>query len=98
MVSRRTRRPRLLAGIAAALVLLVVGIWLGGHPGWMPSSLRSAFVSQGNGQLVDQVLGMLSREYYRPINRGQLTNKGLAAMVASLDDPYSHYYDPTAYR
>jgi carboxyl-terminal processing protease len=98
MVSRRSRRPRVAAAVVAGLVVLVVGIWLGGHPGWMPSSLRSAFVNDGNGQLVNQVLDMLARDYYRPINRARLTNRGVAAMVASLNDPYSHYYDPSAYR
>jgi carboxyl-terminal processing protease len=98
MVSRPSRTPRLAARIALGLVVLVIGIWLGGHPSWIPSSLRSTFVGGGNGQLVNQVLDMLTRDYYRPINRSQLTNKGLAAMVASLDDPYSHYYDPPAYK
>ncbi len=41
---------------------------------------------------------MIQRDYYRPLDRSQLVNKGLAGMVASLDDPYSHYYDPTAYQ
>jgi carboxyl-terminal processing protease len=88
----------LLAGVVAGLVVLVIGIWLGGHPSWMPSSLRSTFVSQGSGRLTSQVLDMLAQDYYRPINRTSLENKGLAAIVASLNDPYSHYYDPTAYK
>jgi len=41
---------------------------------------------------------MLERDYYRPLNRSQLVNKGLAGMVASLNDPYSHYYDPSDYQ
>src|SRR5258708_14712272 len=40
----------------------------------------------------------MTRDYYRPLKRDQLLNKGVSAIVASLDDPYSHYYDPTAYR
>jgi carboxyl-terminal processing protease len=31
------------------------------------------------------------------VDRGTLVNKGLAAAVASLDDPYSHYLSPTDY-
>ncbi len=80
------------------LIILIVGIWLGGHPGWMPSSLRSAFVDQGSGRLTTQVLDMLARDYYRRVDRAALENKGLSAIVASLNDPYSHYYDPTAYK
>jgi carboxyl-terminal processing protease len=98
MVSRPSRSPRLATRVALGLVLLLIGVWLGGHSGWIPSSLRSTFVDGGNGQLVNQTLDMLQRDYYRKIDRGQLTNKGLAAMVASLNDPYSHYYGPSAYK
>ena len=84
--------------IAAALLLLLAGIWLGGHPSWIPSSIRSAFVDDSGGRLVSEELNLISRDYYRPVNRNQLLNKGMAAMVASLDDPYSHYYDPSMYR
>jgi carboxyl-terminal processing protease len=84
-------------GLLAGLLVLFAGIWLGGHPSWMPSGLRSAFVDEGNGRLVNQALDVISRDYYRPVNRNQLLNKGLAAMVASLNDPYSHYYDPSSY-
>jgi carboxyl-terminal processing protease len=98
MASRRTGRPRLLTYLLVGLVVLLAGIWLGGHPSWLPSPLRSAFVSQGDDPLVDQVLNLLERDYYRPLNRSQLVNKGLAGMVASLGDKYSHYYDPTDYQ
>lgn len=94
----RSRGPRLALSVAGALALVVIGIWLGGHPGWMPGALRSAFTDNSNAQLINQELSLITRDYYRPINRGQLLNKGLAAMVASLNDPYSRYYDPSAYR
>ncbi len=78
--------------------MLVVGIWLGGHPGWMPSPVRNAFVDQSSDPLVNQVLNLLQQDYYRPLNRNDLVNKGLAGMVASLGDPYSHYYSPSNYQ
>ena len=80
------------------LVLVLVGVWLGGHPSWLPSGLRNTFVDNSDGRLVHEALTLLSRDYYRPINRNVLVNKGLAAAVASLGDPYSHYFDPTDYR
>ncbi len=76
----------------------MLGIWLGGHPGWIPSSLRGALVSQGNTRLVGQVLDMISRDYYRRVDSRQLVNDGLGAMVASLHDPYSHYFSPSDYK
>ena len=99
MVSRRPpRSQKILVRLAIGLVVLLIGVWLGGHPGWLPSGVRSTFESNSNGQFVNQVLDMLSKDYYRPVDRGQLVNKGLAAAIASLNDPYSHYYDPSSYK
>jgi carboxyl-terminal processing protease len=97
--ARRSRTPRLLALAAATIVVLLAGVWLGGHPGWIPSSVRSAFVDESaNAKLVDQVVAMLQQDYYRKVNGSQLVNDGLAAAVASLGDPYSHYFNPSDYR
>ena len=98
MTSRRSQRPRVATLIAAGLVVLIAGVWLGGHPSWIPSSIRGAFVDESSGQLVNEELGIIERDYYRSVNRKQLLGKGMAAIVASLNDPYSHYYDPSAYR
>jgi carboxyl-terminal processing protease len=97
MFARPLRSQRIAVYIVAAVLVLLVGIWLGGHPSWLPSSLRTTFEEKNNGRLVDEALGLLSRDYYRPIDRSQLVNKGLAAAVASLNDPYSHYFDPSDY-
>ena len=42
--------------------------------------------------------GPISKDYYRPVNRSRLVNKGSSSAVASLDDPYSHYFDPPDYK
>jgi carboxyl-terminal processing protease len=98
MYAPRSRRPRVAALTLAAIVVLAVGLWFGGHPTWLPGPLRSVFTSQSSSdKLVNQVVGLLSRDYYRKINRSDVINKGLAAAVASLGDPYSHYYDPSDY-
>jgi carboxyl-terminal processing protease len=97
--SSRTSRAFAYTLTAACVVLaLLVGLWFGGHPSWMPSPLRSAFTSESsNDKLVNQVLGLLSKEYYRPVDTSALVNRGLTQVVASLKDPYSHYYDPSQY-
>lgn len=84
--------------LVAALVILVVGVWLGGHPSWLPSGLRSTFTDNANAQLTQDVLSVLQRDYYRPTNPQQLQNQGISAAIASLRDPYSHYFDPADYR
>jgi carboxyl-terminal processing protease len=99
MFTRRTRPPRIAALVTVGLLVLVLGVWLGGHPSWLPSPLRSALVDNNSSdQVADQVLNLLGQDYYRPVNRTQLVNKGLAAAVASLNDPYSHYFDPSDYK
>ena len=44
------------------------------------------------------MLGLIQNDYYRKVNRSDLVNTGLEAAVASLNDPYSHYYDPSDYQ
>jgi carboxyl-terminal processing protease len=84
--------------LGAALVLLVAGIWLGGHPSWIPSGIRGAFVDQNSGtKLVQEVVSDLQKNYYRPIDANALLNQGLEGAVASLNDPFSHYFDRADY-
>jgi carboxyl-terminal processing protease len=80
------------------LLLLIVGVVIGGHPSWLPSSLRSALTDDSDGRLVHEALDVITHDYYRPLTRNQLVNTGLQAAVAGLGDPYSHYFDPTNYR
>jgi carboxyl-terminal processing protease len=77
--------------------VLLIGVWLGGHSSWIPGGVKSFFVNQGDTQLVQQVLDDVQREYYRPVSRLSLVNKGLGAAIASLNDPYSHYFSPSEY-
>jgi carboxyl-terminal processing protease len=97
MYSPPSRSPQIALRVAIVIVVLLVGVWLGGHPGWLPSSIRGAFVDDGNNQLVDQALTMIQRDYYRPVSKAQLDDTSLAAAVASLNDPFSQYISPSDY-
>lgn len=77
--------------------MLALGIFLGGHPGWMPSGLRDAFEQRTPATFMQSVLDEVSNDYYRPVRLNSLVNAGLSGAVASLDDPYSHYYSPSSY-
>ena len=99
MYARRSRGPRIAVLVLAGVLVLLIGIWLGGHPSWLPSPLRSAFVEPATTIRSSTRCSTCSRPTTTGrSNRNQLVNKGLAGMVASLDDPYSHYYDPTDYQ
>jgi carboxyl-terminal processing protease len=99
--SRRTKRSPLRQRssiLLVALVILLAGVWLGGHPGWIPSGLRSTFTDNANGQLMQDVLNLLKHDYYRPIDANKVENLGISAAIASLRDPYSHYFSPSDYK
>jgi carboxyl-terminal processing protease len=95
---RRSRRP--LVPILAVLlpVLLVFGIWLGGHPSHLPGPVRDALVGDDDARLLDEAIDVIERDYYRPVSRSQLANRGVQGAVAGLGDRFSHYFDPTEYR
>jgi len=99
-MGRRHADPRaLIGGLIAGLVMLLVGVWLGGHPSDLPSPLRGGlFESHRNQPVTEQALNILTSRYYRPLDRSSLVDVGLSGMVASLDDPYSRYIDPSAYK
>lgn len=99
-MGRRHVDPRaLIGGVIAGLVMLLVGIWLGGHPSDLPSPLRGGpFERRRTEPVTEQALDILTRRYYRPLDRSSLVDVGLSGMVASLDDRYSHYIDPSAYK
>jgi carboxyl-terminal processing protease len=94
---RRRRRPP--AGFLAVLIplALVLGIWLGGHPGSLPGFARSALVADTDGRLYQDAVDMIQRDYYRPIDRNALLDKSLASAVESLQDQFSHYFSPKEY-
>jgi carboxyl-terminal processing protease len=90
----RKRQPLTVALGALLPILLVVGIWLGGHPEDLPGFARSAFVSDHATRVIDEAVGRIASDYYRPITKGQLANASIAGAVASLGDRFSHYLTP----
>ncbi len=79
-------------------LLLVAGLWLGGHPEHLPGFLRSTFVADQQTLVVDEAIQRISSDYYRPIPTSQLSNSSISGVVASLGDRFSHYLTPTEYR
>jgi carboxyl-terminal processing protease len=87
-----------LAVTALVVLVLLIGIWLGGHPDTLPSPMRGTFFQNRNLALVNQALNILTSRYYRELDRTSVVDGALSGMVATLDDPYSHYLNPRAYR
>jgi carboxyl-terminal processing protease len=88
-------RKRLTYVLAAMLpVLLVGGIWLGGHPEDLPGFARSGLVAHAETRVVDEAIERISSDYYRPVSTGSLADASVAGAVASLRDRFSHYLSP----
>jgi carboxyl-terminal processing protease len=75
-------------------VLLVAGVWWGGHPEDLPAFARSSLVAHADTRVVDEAIERISDDYYRPVGRGALANASVAGAVASLHDRFSHYLSP----
>jgi carboxyl-terminal processing protease len=86
----------LLAALAG-LLLLLGGVWWGGHPNDLPPFLRDALVSPQT-RVMDEAVGRILHDYYRPLDRKTLVERSLAALVASLHDRFSSYFTPKQYR
>jgi carboxyl-terminal processing protease len=98
-VKRRSPRiGRAISVALGALVVLLFGIYLGGHPSSLPGPLRDTFVGDGDTRLMQEALDTIDDIYYRKVNRDQLVDHGVAGAVASLRDQFSHYFDPRTYK
>jgi carboxyl-terminal processing protease len=95
---RHSRSPGALGLLLALIpIALVVGIFLGGHPGTLPGFARDALVNDSDGRLYEEAVDTIQRDYYRKIDRDQLLNTSLTSAVESLQDQFSHYFSPKEY-
>ena len=77
----------------SALLALVVGLWLGGHPAALPGPVRDAFVQEDRA-LRAELIDSIEANFYKPVDEGKLDDASLKGIVDSLDDPYSNYLTP----
>lgn len=97
-MSRSPRKPLPAALAALAALLLLAGLWLGGHPEHLPGLLRDAFVADHQTRVVDEAIARIEHDYYRRVPTSRLTNSSISGLVASLGDRFSHYLTPSEYR
>jgi carboxyl-terminal processing protease len=92
-------RKNLTAVLAGAVVLLVLlfGVWWGGHPDSVPSFLRNALGVGGSSPALDESVQRIIDDYYIPEKRADLVNGSIAGVVASLHDRFSNYLTPQQY-
>ena len=80
------------------MVLLLAGIWLGGHPEELPGFARSLFVADRQTRVVDEAINRITSDYYRPVAKQRLADASVAGAVASLGDRFSHYLTAHEYQ
>lgn len=80
------------------ILLLVLGIWLGGHPSKLPRFARDIFVANHDTQAVNEAIERVSHDYYRPFPKSSLASSSISGMIGSLHDPYSTYLTPKEYK
>jgi carboxyl-terminal processing protease len=91
---RRPRRSLTPLLVILLPVLLVAGIWLGGHPDNLPDPVRETLVADTDGRVYEEAIDTLERDYYREVDRKKLLDRSLEQAVGSLDDRFSHYFAP----
>ena len=83
--------------VLSSLLVLVVGIWLGGHPRYLPDPVADVFVGGEDRRVVAEGLDAIYDSYYRGIGRSELSGAALKGAVADLDDRFSNYFSPSEY-
>ena len=81
---------RSLAAAAALVLVFLGGFALARVLDRTPSSASA----QNQVDRYRQVLTDLERNYYKPVDAAKLGQAGIAAMIASLHDPYTVYFSP----
>jgi carboxyl-terminal processing protease len=78
-------------------LLLVLGIWLGGHPRWLPEPIADALVGSEDRRVTLDALDTIHDRYYREVPFGTLSDAAIGGAVSDLHDRFSAYLSPRNY-
>lgn len=88
---------RLVAAMAAVIVALCAGLYLGGHPGDLPGPVKDAFVDDSV-RLTADATEVIKGNYFRSVSDSQIDESSLNGIISSLrsryHDRFSQYLDP----
>ncbi|MDQ3719909.1 MAG: S41 family peptidase [Actinomycetota bacterium] len=85
----RTVTIALVCGLAA----LAGGLYLGGHPQWLPRFAQDVFVDEDRA-LQAEITDKIEDSFYKPVDAERLRQRSLKGTVEALDDPFSQYLPP----
>src|SRR3954447_23708108 len=83
--------------LACAVLFLALGLWLGGHPGDLPTGLQKVFVDK-NERVRAQLIDDIQDSYFKSVPKSKLEQASLNGIVQSLGDRFSHYFTPAESR
>jgi carboxyl-terminal processing protease len=83
--------------VLSSLLVLIVGIWLGGHPRYLPGPVADLLVGPDDRRVTLEGLDAIHDKYYRSVSREELSNASLKGAVAHLDDRFSAYFSAKEY-
>jgi carboxyl-terminal processing protease len=91
--------------VLLVLAVFLLGVWVGGHPRQsglerLPEAFVDRFVDEDRTALPTQVLAILERDYYKPIDRtaaNRVEDLSVETLVKELGDPYTEYLNPDEY-
>lgn len=92
-----TALAKTVAAISGALLLLLLGVWWGGHPESLPGPLREAFVDDDRA-LRAELVDSIQDSFYRPVKRSEIDSGSLKGIVDGLGDQFSQYLTPAETR
>src|SRR5690348_10916667 len=86
---------RYLIAILALFTALVAGVYIGANPNTPVLGGLKDIVAPNQVEIsTDEVQDLIENEYYRKVSDSRLTNGSIGGMVESLNDKFSHYFDP----
>jgi carboxyl-terminal processing protease len=81
------------AVLVAAAILLLGGVWLGGHPESLPDPVREALVDDDRA-LRAELVDAIRDDFYKEVDEDQIEQGSLKGMVGGLGDRFSNYLTP----
>jgi carboxyl-terminal processing protease len=84
---------QLIVTIAAVVVAVCIGLFLGGNPKYLPQEFRDIFVEDEQAVRAE-IVDAIEDGFYKDVDEDELNQASYKGMIRSLNDQFSHYLTP----